>query len=549
VVSDLAVSAIRRRVVEAKALARLAHREPATHEPLDAGDEDFWAAVRGLPKRQAQVVALYYLEDFSVARIAELMALRGGNGQGASAQGAGDTRRASWRRRSGMTIETRARQAAGAVRSRTGTNTSTPDFPGFLRHAAAARRQRRAFAVSLALITLLAIVFPLSGLREDIFGQIAPIGPGRDHVETPAPAPDAPSEQGLSSRPGARPEARRASAPSGDSPSAQLSQPDDRRAATRGRILLASGPASDSGESEAGDLVYVINEDGSSRTRLAKGTRPDWSPDGARIAYVRYDQECVALSSASGEQVCAEIWVMNADASQQHKIGMGTSPDWSPDGTRIAFVVPRTEDGESHNYLHIMNADGSGVEPLRGAAGTVPNWSPDGTRIAFASEHQDSYGCTAIWIWEVDGPAVGNVQSPGCYNYFPDWSPDGTHLVFGSTRGYNTLDYGIYVARADGSGVRRLTPQWDGSEPRAALVPSWSADGKRIAYMFDADGSYYGQSDLYCRDRGGSWAWADKSKVADCRPPGPEPSEIYVMNGDGSGAQRITEGKLPDFSP
>ena len=74
VVSDLAVSAIRRRVVEAKALARLAHREPGTHEPLDAGDEDFWAAVRGLPKRQAQVVALYYLEDFSVARIAELMA-------------------------------------------------------------------------------------------------------------------------------------------------------------------------------------------------------------------------------------------------------------------------------------------------------------------------------------------------------------------------------------------------------------------------------------------------------------------------------------------
>lgn len=73
VVSDLAVSTIRRRLVEAKALMRLAGRERPPQEPLGAGDEDFWAAVRELPKRQAQVVALYYLEDLSVARIAEVM--------------------------------------------------------------------------------------------------------------------------------------------------------------------------------------------------------------------------------------------------------------------------------------------------------------------------------------------------------------------------------------------------------------------------------------------------------------------------------------------
>ncbi len=73
VASDLAVSALRRRRTEAKALLRLARRDHATPAALDPRDEDFWAAVRALPKRQAQVVALYYLEDLSVARIAELM--------------------------------------------------------------------------------------------------------------------------------------------------------------------------------------------------------------------------------------------------------------------------------------------------------------------------------------------------------------------------------------------------------------------------------------------------------------------------------------------
>jgi RNA polymerase sigma-70 factor (ECF subfamily) len=74
VVSNMSVSAVRRRVVEAKGLARLALRrqEPALPE-LEAEDVEFWAAVRSLPKRQAQVVALHYMEDLPVSRIAEIL--------------------------------------------------------------------------------------------------------------------------------------------------------------------------------------------------------------------------------------------------------------------------------------------------------------------------------------------------------------------------------------------------------------------------------------------------------------------------------------------
>ncbi len=72
VVSNLAVSAFRTKVREAGALARLKPRReylPA----LPAEDAEFWKAVRNLPARQAQAIALHYLEDRSVAEIASIL--------------------------------------------------------------------------------------------------------------------------------------------------------------------------------------------------------------------------------------------------------------------------------------------------------------------------------------------------------------------------------------------------------------------------------------------------------------------------------------------
>jgi RNA polymerase sigma-70 factor (ECF subfamily) len=72
VTCNRAASVLRRRVREAKALMRLA-AWTQTHIELEEGDEAFWQAVRRLPPRQAQAVALYYLEDYSVRKIAEVL--------------------------------------------------------------------------------------------------------------------------------------------------------------------------------------------------------------------------------------------------------------------------------------------------------------------------------------------------------------------------------------------------------------------------------------------------------------------------------------------
>jgi RNA polymerase sigma-70 factor (ECF subfamily) len=78
VVANLSVSFFRRRRTEARTLARLARRrEPALPE-LEAVDAEFWAGARSLPKRQAQVVALRYLEDLTVAEIGRILGLAEG---------------------------------------------------------------------------------------------------------------------------------------------------------------------------------------------------------------------------------------------------------------------------------------------------------------------------------------------------------------------------------------------------------------------------------------------------------------------------------------
>jgi len=72
VVVNRSVSVVRRRMAEGRALTRVGGRR-VLPDALPERDEAVWCAVRALPKRQAQVVALYYVEDHSVAEIARVL--------------------------------------------------------------------------------------------------------------------------------------------------------------------------------------------------------------------------------------------------------------------------------------------------------------------------------------------------------------------------------------------------------------------------------------------------------------------------------------------
>ena len=78
VVANLSVSAFRRRAAEAKAMARAAFGQRTELPDLGSADPEFWRVVRGLPRRQAQVVALFYLDDRPIAEVADILEMSPG---------------------------------------------------------------------------------------------------------------------------------------------------------------------------------------------------------------------------------------------------------------------------------------------------------------------------------------------------------------------------------------------------------------------------------------------------------------------------------------
>jgi len=97
-------------------------------------------------------------------------------------------------------------------------------------------------------------------------------------------------------------------------------------------------------------------------TTNADSSQARWSPDGTKLVY------SVGMR-VSGKYVY-QVFVMNADGSNQTNVSNSTSsdtsPDWSPDGKRIAFLSDR----DGSQQLYIMNADGSGVTKVTSSAGT-----------------------------------------------------------------------------------------------------------------------------------------------------------------------------------
>lgn len=178
-----------------------------------------------------------------------------------------------------------------------------------------------------------------------------------------------------------------------------------------------------------------------------------------------------------------EVFTMRADGSERTRLtrtpGEAESgqPDWSPDGSRIAFDFQ----DETGVHLAIIGADGSGRLALTSAPGVqeTPTWSPDGAWITYgAFDPAQPTFSTSIWVVRADGTDARQVTDDG-FDVEPVFSPDGTRIAFGRIVGDSPEGQleALYVVGADGTGLREVVPARPGLEH-----PDWSPDGRSLTF-------------------------------------------------------------------
>lgn len=225
--------------------------------------------------------------------------------------------------------------------------------------------------------------------------------------------------------------------------------------------------------------IWVMNADGSGQSQITENDQqdfqPTWSADGSQIAFMRQ------MPSTQ-----YDIWVMDADGTGEYQLtdvsddGVSAfTPAWSPDGSRIAYTT-RTDDEDDWD-VYTVAPDGSDVQQLTpddDLDASSPDWSPDGSRIVYALGGEDP---TDLWVMDADGsgqePLYGTNDSEGS----PVWSPDGTKIAFDQFDGSGSR---IGIIDADGSNpvlvtpanVDRSNPNWQpiAVEPTTTTTPASS---------------------------------------------------------------------------
>ena len=226
--------------------------------------------------------------------------------------------------------------------------------------------------------------------------------------------------------------------------------------------------------------IYTINPDGTGLFQLTNvngaAYSPDWSPDGRRIAF------------SFDDDTHGGIAIINADGSDFHDLtptGIHAQPTFTPDGHHLVYECVDCSGGDG---IFLMRDDASDFPGLRlttnpfpGEGDSNPEVSPDGKTVTFV-RHQVDGELQALFAVDIDGTNERQVVS---YTYEVaikhDWAPDGRHIVltlYGDSPDGHSPD--VATVRPDGSDLRILTRYRQGKV--VTPVGSYSPDGRWIVF-------------------------------------------------------------------
>jgi Tol biopolymer transport system component len=236
--------------------------------------------------------------------------------------------------------------------------------------------------------------------------------------------------------------------------------------------------------------LYVVRPDGSGLRQIRLGGRPPstptWSPDGRRIAFVSW--------APDGPNHLFVKRLGGGVRRLTHGRDEWRDPTWSPDGRSLAAIrIKVGKDGMSRWTIVVMRADGSRKHVVQGPREMgydEPAWSPHGRWIAYSQTDTNLDGADPNLYVMPAGGGPARLITIFDSQTEPDWSPDGSMLAYQFGLGLGNDD--IRLVRPDGTGDVALTDDLLISDS----APVWSPSGRRLAisrqvgiWTINADGT------------------------------------------------------------